>query len=310
VIDPVIWEDLGIAAALIGITVVIMVWAFYRLRRRHSELAKELAESKASIEDRAFNEIHIARSAANHLARTGKDVGAIRRLVDQASEAYQSRDYPNALALGTSAREALLHVREGTTPAPAVIPAASSPPTSDPLPSSSRPAIVPAVPTMAPEGGDDLPQPPTARLPRNKAESHFQLTLLDTDLLEAGRAGRTDPSVAEAQGTAADARRAYDRADYTEALRLGLKGRRRIGARLETLPPPTAAVPEPPADGAPGAEVAPPSNCSTCGQPMRASDRFCRGCGTSRSVSRCPQCGEALTGSDRFCGVCGAPIRT
>lgn len=309
-VDPVVWEDIGVAVVLIGVTVALMYWAFHRLRRRQGELSKELAESKASIEDRAFNEIHLARSAADHLARSGHPVEGVQRLIERASDAYQGRDFPNALAMASSAREALLHVRTTPSVSPATIPSAPDGSTSDPLASSSGPTHVLPVPTMAPDGGDEMSPATTSRLPRNKAESHFQLKLLDDDLAAATTAQRSDAAAVEARATAAEAHASYDRGDFTEALRLGLKGRRRIGARLETLPPPSAPAQELPAPSGASSEVAVTSNCSTCGQPMRATDQFCRGCGTSRSTGRCAQCGEPMTGADRFCGVCGAPVRT
>ncbi|HTT26556.1 MAG TPA: zinc ribbon domain-containing protein, partial [Thermoplasmata archaeon] len=145
------------------------------------------------------------------------------------------------------------------------------------------------------------------RPPKNRMEAHFQMTLLVGEIVSAQGA----PGRAEAEGLRGQAQSAYARADYTEALRLALRGRRALGSRLETLP----AVGSAGGSRAPGALAPTPDraaaasrSCAQCGRPLQAEDRFCRGCGATNVPTQCPRCQGELGPSDTFCGRCGAPV--
>jgi hypothetical protein len=307
------WALLGLAGGVLLLALIAFVFFILpRIREKRRVLEAGGEPTSLSAPDRAFNQIQLARSAADHLAQTGVDVRVARSLLDQASSAYDKRRYDTALALVSSAREALLTRRDAP---PSTLPAAQSrPPTHfapETSPSSAGPTIAPRM--SPPPGGagprddEEMPQDSGAvRLPKNKAESRFQLTLLDEELAAAPAGAGS--STNEARALSAQGHQAFDRGDYTEALKLGLKGRRRVGARVETLPPPSTGEPD-----AGGSSTVPDSStaahCGTCGQPLGATDRFCRGCGSPRSAARCASCGEALATDDKFCGACGAPIR-
>jgi uncharacterized membrane-anchored protein YhcB (DUF1043 family) len=49
--------------------------------------------------------------------------------------------------------------------------------------------------------------------------------------------------------------------------------------------------------------------CSRCGRPLRAKDRFCSGCGESRLPDTCSRCGQTFAPSDLFCTSCGRPVQ-
>lgn len=306
------WAGIGLAAGLLLFVLGGFLWFFRKLRHRRRSIEEGAEPTPVPTADRAYNQIQLARSAAEHLARQGRDVSRSRALIDQADAAFQRGAYDTALGLSSTARELLLPPTSATPSPPPPGSRAPLSPAAPSAPSSPPPGVSPAMsPPLGPAAPMDAeeapPEAPTPRLPKNKAESRFQLTLLDEELSRSAGGGANGGSVEESKILASQARQAFDRGDFTEALRLGLKGRRRLGARLETLPPPAAPETErPPAaagDSAPG-------SCSTCGQPLRANDKFCRGCGAPRTAPRCAACGEALAGDDRFCGACGAPIRT
>jgi hypothetical protein len=49
--------------------------------------------------------------------------------------------------------------------------------------------------------------------------------------------------------------------------------------------------------------------CTTCGNQLLASDRFCRSCGTPVAHPQaCLACGNPLLQADRFCRSCGSPV--
>lgn len=276
-------------------------YALYWMRRRRTSLGADAPPPRAVAADRAFNQITLARAAADHLAREGVDVSAARTQIDSAEEARRRGNPDAALGFAQSAQTTLLKLRND--------PAAgqSSPTVSIPGPA---PGVMPSLWAKPVESAGPGEAPPP-RLPPNQAESRFQLGLLNEELAKADAA---TPATVEARVSAAGAQVAYDRRDFTEALRLALKGRRRLGGRLETLPPPSARVgsaPLPSRDGAdaePAASPGPGGTCARCGQPLRPSDAFCRGCGAPKVAATCPSCGETLADGDRFCGVCGKPI--
>ncbi|MCI4337280.1 MAG: zinc ribbon domain-containing protein [Thermoplasmata archaeon] len=291
--------------AVLSIVVVLLFgyYAIMRLRRRRRSLSLELENSRELVEDRAYNQIQLAQSAANALANRGIDVTRCRTLIADARLAQQRGDHDTALALARSAREAMAKMQDGTM--------TSLPPPRSAPGRGVGPSTIPALSTMAvmPHTGStpsavetDAPAPP-ARLPRNKLESHFQLTLLNEELERAAQDPASAGAVKEATALRDQAAAAATGGDYTESLRLALKARRRIGGRLETLPPPSAAS---------NASNTPPSEetlvCTGCGEKLRPADRFCRYCGTLRGPARCPSCGVPSDLEDKFCAKCGVAI--
>jgi hypothetical protein len=156
------------------------------------------------------------------------------------------------------------------------------------------------------EGAGAAPETPISRPPKNRMEAHFQMTLLVEEVARPASSDATGRDEAIRLREAAQG--AYAATDYTEALRLALKGRRALGARLETLPPGRSPPPTPPAAAAPMASSVAGRTCPQCGRPVRPDDRFCRGCGASNVPSKCPRCQAEVAGADTFCGRCGAPI--
>lgn len=311
-VDTALLNDALIAAALLVAIGGAFLYLIHWTRRRRAQRTSEPVATRAELEDRAFNAIAIARAAADRLSREGLDVAAPRRLIDSADAARRRGDADTALGLAKSAQATLTKLRESPTGGRELPSTAAPGPerawTPPPGPDTREGETVgdPLAPAAAdPTSGASS----TPRLPPNKAASRFQLGLLDEELAARAKAGPETGDLEASRQVARDGHEAFDRGDYTEALRLALRGRRRLGSRLETLPAgPSAAraATGPVAVDAP----APPSeavHCPVCGQPQRAGDRFCRGCGASRDSPRCPACGERLAGDDRFCGVCGAP---
>ncbi|MFI5415127.1 MAG: zinc ribbon domain-containing protein, partial [Candidatus Lutacidiplasmatales archaeon] len=167
-------------------------------------------------------------------------------------------------------------------------------------------------PAAPPIVGDEMPpaDPPAPRLAKNRAESRFQIGLLNEELAEAAQTRPADSAVPDAQKASAEAQSAYDRAEYTDAMRLALRGRRKLGTRIESLPPPNTRIPPTPPAMVPVALDGPAGTapCIQCGRPLKAADRFCRSCGTPKAPTACPSCGTSIELGDRFCPACGVTI--
>ena len=320
--DNVALGTLGLAISVLVGSSLIFAYILWRIRRRRRDGASDLALPRGLLRDRAYNQLHIARSVSERLSRSGIDTSAAQGAIREAEEAEARRDFETALERAKAAQDLLVRLG-GARPVRVPMSASTS--------SVRAPTLhAPAGRTMAggsvsdadlPEslGGVALPaESSSTKLPKNKAESRFQLSLLSDDLAAMERSGRGGADLEAARKILTDAQQAYERGDYTEALRLGLRGRRRAGGHLETLPPsPATRVEESVGEAefsggsrADAAEPSAPATCANCGQPLRANDRFCRGCGASVKAARCAQCGEALAPDDRFCAACGAPVRS
>ncbi len=297
-----------IVVILAVLTAGVLLLLLRRLRERRAKLLGELRDRPALIQDRAFNRIAMARREAEILSRQGADVGRPRDLIAQAQGAFDVRNYDHAYELAQQAHEALVHSRlDG--PLPSLSPTVHSPaPVATPPPSG--PVTVSDSGTMA----ASTPPP----IPKNRAESQFQLRLLDQEIDSAQGRATGSTSVRDAIKLRTDAGAAFDRGEFTDAFRLALKGRRAIGAQVESLPAvgPVAAMPNGGNGGRIGIdpartaeETASAERCLSCGYPMLPGDAFCRGCGEPRIPRICTKCGAARQPSDTFCGGCGTPFR-
>jgi hypothetical protein len=294
-----------VAVAVIVVLAVVVVglllFLIRRLRQRRDKLLGELRDRPQLVQDRAFNRLAMARRESEILARQGADVTKARDLIAQAQGAFDLRNYDRAYEAAQQAHEALVHARQTfplrreTTPGP-----------------SQSPSGAPAAPAAA--AATPAPPAPAPGIPKNRAESQFQLRLLDGDLERARTDRPRSATLRETTRIRAQAGVAFDHGDFTEAFRLALKGRRALGAPVEGLRPPpgsagpTSAGPATPAvpDATVTAErVAGANRCPECGYPALAGDTFCRGCGVPRTPATCGQCGAARKPSDAFCGVCG-----
>jgi len=306
-------EQTAFATGIV-LTAVLLAVAFYamrHLRRRRERLREKRQDDPAVASDRAFNRLAMARKEADLLERQGGDVAQARQLIGLAESSFGTRQFDRAFDLAQSAHNTLVAARKAPKTAPPAQPPASSAPS--PAPPPFRPTV--PMPAAGPNDGD-LPGPAVSKVPKNRAESHFELGLLERDLETAKRERPKQGGTKKGETTRAAAQAAYDRADYTEAFRLALKGRREVGGRVETLAPGparTAGVP-PEATEAPltsdtpvevAETVAAAERCPQCGHPTQPSDAFCRGCGTPRVPATCSKCGAPRLPTDSFCGVCG-----
>ena len=303
---PALWE----VFAALGFLILVLLVGYYaltRLRLRRKQLSLELDTSKDLVEDRSFNQLRIARAEADLLASRGIDVHRARGLIEEAEAARGRRDYDNSLALARSAHESLVKLHQGLPLSnPPMAGAATRAGGASQLDAAPPPTLEPAVPigardppsSRAAQGlAEDVNRAP---LPRNKAESKFQMSLLDEELTRATASSGPNAAVLEATEIKTRAGEAFDKGDFTEAMRLALRGRRRLGTQLETLAPAPSSV------GASGdAETS--TACRSCGEMLRANDRFCRFCGTLRGTARCASCGTPLEADDKFCASCGRP---
>jgi Double zinc ribbon len=306
-----IWVLIAIIVVLGAMGAGLGLLAIKRIRARRNQLLKDLAVSPRHAGDRAFNRLEMARREVAILGRQGTDTSRARDQIAQSQAAFDNGQFERSYELAQSAHETLVHARQtgalpggGTALLAPAGPSASRPTASTTPPSSPDTAASPSAASSAPAA--------SPRLAPNRAESRFQINLLDSDL-DSARSSRASPStVATASALRSQAQAAFDREQYTDALRFALRGRRELGGKVETLaasPGSAAAVDGlagPAADPSAAAErAAGGARCSQCGYPTRGDDGFCRGCGRPLVPTECPNCGAPRTATDTFCGKCG-----
>jgi hypothetical protein len=324
--------DAEIGVVIIAIFVVLVgVYGLYRyLKRRGPELAAR--EAKSVLDDRSYNQIRLGQAAADRLERTGVDVTAAREYFRRAEAARAGGNFQGAIDLAKQGQDSLAKSRSdaGGFQSPAAS-LSSAPLSRTPgvASAAARPVASAAFagPPTAPfvagglAGGAELgsdPEPTPDRPPKNKMEAHFQLSVLHDELEQArpsksGTQGFRDALALNGQGQAA-----YDKQDFTEALRLALKSRRTLGTRVEGLPvtavakntsttsESAAAMAAARSSGTGDASPTFGQKCAKCGRTAAGTDQFCRGCGAPIAPAQCAGCGTPLLAGDRFCGKCGA----
>jgi hypothetical protein len=328
--------DVEIGGTVVAIFVVlVVVYMLYRyLRRRGPELAAR--EGKTVLDDRSYNQVRIGQAAADRLAQTGVDVSAAKELFRRAEAARAGGNYTLSLELSKKAQDSLAAARSGAMTLPSSGPVRSTLST-DTTPSSSlsagprsASAAVYAAPPTAPvfaagANGPDTGvssevalEPGTSRPPKNKMEAHFQLSLVQDELDQARATKSRTKAFRDAEGLRDQGQAAYDKQDFTEALRLALKSRRTLGTRVEALPVSTVPASSPGASeqvavsaaarvsGSVADSTAFGQTCAKCGRTVAPTDQFCRGCGAPIAPAVCSRCGAPLSAGDRFCGTCGA----
>ncbi len=330
-LDQTTWALVGVIAL-----VVILLFSLSRyFRRRGGQLA--LRESRSVLDDRSFNQIRIARAAADGLERSGADVTQARALLDRADASRTRRDFAGSIESSKRAQEILaqahgadrgrpLAARPRVPSAPrlerrSVVAGATAeglPPQGGPggdgVPRAERPTFPGASRTMEAE----RPLATAQRPPKNQLEARFEQNLLAEEIVRRRAERAKDPVVRAAERLGRDSQAAYDGNEYTEALRLALKGRRTLGVKIEGLPArgggriETQGTSEG-SNGRVGGPATPRpepefgAKCPQCGRIGAAPDRFCRDCGTTLAPAVCGRCSQPLLAGDRFCGTCGAP---
>ncbi|HEV2449021.1 MAG TPA: zinc ribbon domain-containing protein [Thermoplasmata archaeon] len=278
--------------AVIAVFLSSFVYMFYQfnLRRR-----RRILESEVPLppEDRAFNQIRIARAASAHLADQGYAVEAVTESLDSAERRYARRDHAGALRLAQEAQAKLRRIHADGAPA-ARTPALSLSAEDPGVPDES----VPVPPTPA-----ESAAPRPSKVPKGMVEARFTLNLLEQELAGAESSRPGDPRLGEARNLRDEAQRAFADRRYPEAWSTALRARRRLGAPIEGVggPATSSGATDPEASAAPG-------TCPRCGRALRGGEKFCRGCGASLVAHACPRCGVAVEASDEFCHACGSPV--
>ncbi len=293
------YTELALAAVVLAGVVLVSFHLLHTYRMRRLREVRQGGAMPGQARDRAYNRLALARREADLLEAQGGDVSSARQLIQLADSSLRGGHPDRAYELAQSAHETLVKFHRDSPPSGA----------------ASGPAVPSSAAGGAGGGATALSTPATPTpVAKNRAEAQFQLHLFEQELAAAVKGtGASGPEAGEARTLYVQAHEAFARGEFGEAFRLALRGRRRLGAKVETLAPPgpgaETASGDPataPGDLASAAEaVAARERCPNCGHPTLASDAFCRGCGAARTPTVCGRCGASRTPADAFCGRCG-----
>jgi hypothetical protein len=295
--------EIVIGVVLASVVLLVFVYLLHQLRNRKRDARLQM-QTTMPVADQAFNQIRIARAGADHLARDGYEVAGVRSVLDRAETLAQQGSSGEALRLADSAKERMVEIRRDPRGRTGLVGAV---PPSPGLGLGAPVAPAGPAPTLGlggTGGAEAVPaEPDRPKLPTHQVEARFALQLLRKDLEHASPRNGKAAVRREASSLADEAEAAYGRKEYTEAWKLALRGRRRLGGDVESV------------GVRPGAGLVPPSEpagggvpCPKCQHANAPNDRFCRGCGAAIAVGKCDRCGRVNEPTDQFCGTCGSPL--
>ncbi len=334
-------NQIGLIVSLVIALALIAIYVLRYLRHKRAKLLEE-KDNPSWVEDTAHNQINTTRAVIERSSRDGLDVSLAKSRLDEAEIRLKEGDYGDAARLARSARDmvqAASLTPRATRQRVVTEKKVSLEDESLKLRDLSRKVGEPDTLNEGSERGADAPAPTALDAPeelppmqefrkkveRNLLESRFERQMLENDLKTA-----EGKSAEEARRLLAQADKAFQREDYTESLRLAMRGRRLLGSpdgsRIAISPGTTVdAPPEQPSPSAlrssapsPGPEVAAQTGtgrvaastvkCPRCGKDNPTTNRFCRACGQTIAEAKCPRCQKTVDPEDTFCGSCGTPL--
>jgi hypothetical protein len=234
---------------LVLLVVVMIAAAVALLELRFLRGRKQVKVDTALERDDAYNAVTTTRAVAESLRQNGRDTTEADVLIYKAENAYDRREFLNAIELADRARSVLMTCKEKDL--------------------TSMPEPPPAM-----TESQEVPSSQLRKLPPNCLESKFMIGSV-RDMIPTA----CDEVRAEASACLERAQACYDDEDYTGALREAMRAKRLLTPSapaagksasptvIKLAPPKTSAV-----------EHAPRS-CPSCHIEISPDDVFCRKCG-------------------------------
>lgn len=236
---------------LILLAVVIIAAVVALLELRFLKGRKQVKVDTAIERDDAYNAVSTTRAVADSLRQNGRDTTEADILIYKAENAYDRREFLNAIELAGRARSTLMTCKEKDL--------------------ISMPEPSPAKAEM-----QEVPSTQVRKLPANSLESKFMIDSVRDMVPDA-----CDEARVEATACIDRAQACYDSEDYNGALREAMKAKRLLTPSVpaaEKSRPSTViklASPKIPPAADPAA-----ISCPSCHVDALPDDVFCRKCGT------------------------------
>jgi hypothetical protein len=236
---------------LIAIVIIAAVVGVLELKYLRSR--KQVKLDVAIERDDAYNAVSTTRAVADSLRQNGRDTSEADILIYKAENAYDRREFLNAIELAGKARTMLMSCKE-------------------------KDLI--SMPPSAPTKGEnvEVPSNHVRKMPANYLESKFMIDSVRCLVPDA-----SDEVKEEAAGCLDRAQTCFENEDYSEALSEAMRAKRML---TPSTPVPEKSYPSTvvklgPTGKAPpvaeGPKISP--SCPSCHAEISSDDVFCRKCG-------------------------------
>ena len=283
-------EKILILLILMGMVLAFeLAYIILRKKRREKEMFRK-KEPVETVAEKAHNLIITTESISRTLANQGINTLEADSLLRQAKTEETARDYSAAAERADAAKLALLRLkREHSARDP------SAPSSMDPNKRPMNQSIYDSQDTPLTRDSSYSNEPIREEkdldsLPTNYIQAKFMLGSTK-DLLD-----RKDINSGEAYDQYQQAKKFYDKKDYSKALSCAIKAERLLDSDSLGL------IAE---EAHPDAEEIEVYACPSCDSEIAEDDVFCRECGENLEGDGCPGCEEPIDSNDKFCRKCG-----
>ncbi len=272
------------ALALTMVVVIIAEVLWIRNRRMKKRLASggSAGRGKASLRDEAHNALITGRAIARTLERSGGSMPGTWSQLEEAQLAYDRGNYRVCVDLVDRAKESMKAER---------------------LSREKKGDLAKLESSATPRGEEEVltKEYIAKELPENFIQAKFSLNVAGEQMEECrNKAMDTEAAALVLQ----DAEQAFERKDYTTALKLAVRCKNLLGdatGSLETIAPEEEVI-----------EITEEQlkfRCEGCGELLIEGDGFCRKCGAKvPKALECEKCGKVADMDDKFCRGCGSEL--
>ena len=299
VMDGVLMTVIILALATAAMVVVYIMLALMKKSK-----LKKLQEKIDPKED-AYNKIQILKSMVRVMKEKNYNTAAVENMILKAEGAYNNESYAECIEIVNNAKRILIRLKEENAMEDHVSPQVAK-----------EMEIIKKI-ESSPDSGE-VPTPLRElekELPENFLQSKFEIRVVERKIGE-----KEDGEIKEAAILyLSKAKNAFENKDYTEALRLAVKGNRILetGEISEENPQVSenTSLPKETKEVVPIVEAEDEKeekelHCPNCGAVVRAEDKFCWNCGAKLVYTyKCPNCGAEVSSEDKFCRNCGYKLK-
>lgn len=279
------------------VAIIILWYIVPILRKRRLERLSDVEH--LMLPDKAFNALLTTKTISRVLSEKGIDVRDANSVIEEAENAMRQGHYGGVILLTDRAKNMMNEAKQKKE-------AIKEEPNQKNIESKSvedRTRSQPFYFAGSVHSNEALS--PEFRLrkkyPGNYLQSKFEISCAESAISEAEKKGRDTSKAVDYLKTA---KVAFERKEYTEALKYALKSKKSAeGLSIKEVE--SAPVSQSKAEEEKIEELL----CVSCHTPIKETDNFCAKCGTKIEIQLCcPDCGAVVEKTDVFCRKCGMSL--
>ncbi len=301
------WMEGYVLVLAVSLMIVFVVVVYVMLALLKKTRVKKMREERDPKED-AYNQLQMLRAMVKLMRDKGYNISPVETLIVKAQMAYNTDNYAECIEIVNSAKRTLARIREEST-----VPDGISPRVAEEMRIIKK---------IEERGSYQYEMPPQVKdferkLPENYLQSKFEIKVVEDKILKREEGAVKDAAMLYLKR----AKEAFDRKEYTEALRLAIKSNRILETNeipsekpVQEVKPVIEVVEKPKVISITETEETEKKeeelHCPNCGAVVRKEDKYCWNCGAKLVWTyKCPNCGGEVTTEDRFCRHCGYKLK-